>query len=402
VVGAVSFFERKEVKDAIAYLRLLVNPAADSAFERIVNVPPRGIGDTTVDRLRAAARASGSGMLDAARLGARGEVSGLGTAPRKKLQSFVELVDGLRDVIAQGASVGETIIQVVDRSGMRGKLEAEASAESRDRLDNLAELVSTATDFDDEAGEAADEAEAPATAVDAFLERVSLSSSGDQSASEQVVLMTIHIAKGLEWPIVFLSGLEDGLFPSLREREGTSEDAALEEERRLAYVAITRAREKLILTHARTRRQWGEVRIQGPSRFLVDIPVGCFGQNLASAPRPSLVPRGPRLDSLGDQEAPASSGQWRARRPSQQRRMRDEFDQRSDDHEPVFQVDGDMPSGFLVGAAVSHQTLGLGRVVAVAGTGKDQKVVVDFGALGRKTVFARFLAAEASGDDGLN
>ncbi|MBA2541603.1 MAG: UvrD-helicase domain-containing protein, partial [Deltaproteobacteria bacterium] len=400
VVGAMSFFERKEVKDAIAYLRLLVNPAADSAFERIVNVPPRVIGDTTVDRLRAAARAAGCGLLDAARLAARGEVAGLGTAPRKKLQSFVELVDGLCDVIQQGASVGETIIQVVDRSGLRAKLEAEASAESRDRLDNLAELVSTATDFDDEESTGED-GEVPATAVDAFLERVALAAPGDQSASEQVVLMTIHIAKGLEWPIVFLGGLEDGLFPSLREREGTSEDAAMEEERRLAYVAITRAREKLILTHARTRRQWGEIRIQGPSRFLEDIPPGCFGQKYSQRPRPSLVPRGPRMDSMDDQSSPAASGQWRARRPSQQRKLRDEFDQRSgDDDEPVFQVDGDAPSvGFLIGSAVSHSTLGVGRVVAIAGIGKDQKVVVDFGAIGRKTVFARFLAADASGDE---
>src|SRR5207249_4126067 len=140
-------------------------------------------------------------------------------------------VDGLGDVIAQGASVAETIIQVVDRSGLRAKLEADDSAESRDRLDNLAELVSTATDFDDEGGGE------PQT-VDDFLERIALAAPSDQSTTATVVLMTIHIAKGLEWPIVFLAGLEDGLFPSLREREGTSEDAALEEERRLAYVAI--------------------------------------------------------------------------------------------------------------------------------------------------------------------
>jgi DNA helicase-2/ATP-dependent DNA helicase PcrA len=413
VVGAVSFFERKEVKDAIAYLRLLVNPAADSAFERIVNVPPRGIGDTTVDRLRAAARANGTGLLDAARTAAREGVSGLGTGPRKKLQSFVELIDGLGDVIRQGASVGETIIQVVDRSGLRAKLEAEGSAESRDRLDNLAELVSTATDFDDEQGHTGDRIEPedtgndllgtafdPATPVDGFLERVALASPGDQSTSEQVVLMTIHIAKGLEWPVVFLAGLEDGLFPSLRERDGTSEDAALEEERRLAYVAITRAREKLILTHARSRRQWGEVRFPSPSRFLEDIPPGCFGQKYSQRPRPSLVPRGPRMDSMDDQTSPAASGQWRARMPTKARRQRDELDQRTPDDEPVFHLDEDVPSaGFLVGTNVSHSTLGVGRVVAVAGTGRDQKVVVDFGTLGRKTVFARFLAADGTGDD---
>jgi DNA helicase-2/ATP-dependent DNA helicase PcrA len=220
VIGAQSFFERKEVKDVIGYLRLLGNPAADSAFERIVNVPARGLGDTTVDRLRSAMRAGVGTMLDAARLAARGEVAGIGPAPRKKLQAFVELLDGLIDVIQQGASVAETIIQVVDRSGLRAKLEADESSESRDRLDNLAELVTLASDFDEESEEP--------QSVEAFLERIALSAPSDQSATqESVVLMTIHIAKGLEWPVVFITGMEDGLFPSMREREGVNEDAAL-------------------------------------------------------------------------------------------------------------------------------------------------------------------------------
>jgi ATP-dependent DNA helicase UvrD/PcrA len=398
VVGAVSFFERKEVKDVIAYLRLLGNAAADSAFERVVNVPARGIGETTVDRLRAAARANGTGLYEAARLAARGEVAGLGAAPRKKLAGFVELMAGLADVIAQGASVAETIIQVVDRSGLRAKLEADNSAESRDRLGNLAELVSTATDFDDEAeagGDAPDDDDGSAAGgrptVDGFLERIALSSAGDQTASEQVALMTIHIAKGLEWPVVFLTGLEDGLFPSLRERDGTSEDAALEEERRLAYVAITRARERLVLTHARTRRVWGEFRPQMPSRFLDDVPPGCLAAPRRSAP---AMPKGPRI----------VDGNW-AGKPSgfAARRRRDELDQRVDYEDgPVFRVgeDDHVPrGGFAVGAAVSHQTLGAGRVVGVSGSGRDQKVLVDFGGAGRKTVFARFLQGT---DEGLN
>jgi DNA helicase-2/ATP-dependent DNA helicase PcrA len=409
VVGAVSFFERKEIKDVIAYLRLLANPAADSAFERVVNVPARGIGDTTVDRLRAAARAHGTGLLAAGRLAARGEVAGLGPAPRKKLQSFVELVDGLGDVIGSGASVAETIIQVIERSGMRAKLEADQSTESRDRLDNLAELVTTASDFDDEvppapgasltglvpAGDGAgaeaegdhdpgqDGGEPGPPSIEDFLERIALSSPADQGAHEQVMLMTIHIAKGLEWPVVFLTGMEDGLFPSLREREGVSEDAALEEERRLAYVAITRARERLVLSQARTRRVWGEIRIQDPSRFLDDLPADSLAQPRRariSAPAPRIV-----------------DGDWagRARRP-RPARSRDELDQRTgDDDEPVFQVEG--AGGFVIGAEVSHADLGAGRVVAVTGSGKDCRVVVDFAAVGRKTVFAKFLE-HGSGD----
>jgi DNA helicase-2/ATP-dependent DNA helicase PcrA len=417
VVGAVSFFERKEVKDVIGYLRLLANPAADSALERVINVPARGIGDTTVDRLRAAARANGTGLYDAVRLAGRGDVAGLGPGPRRKLQVFVELIDGLGDVIANGASVAETIIQVIERSGIRAKLEADQSTESRDRLDNLAELVTTASDFDDEVAPAPgasltgiaapEQAEADRDAsddrddgddpgdgdrpptIEDFLERIALSSPGDQTASEQVVLMTIHIAKGLEWPVVFITGMEDGLFPSLREREGTSEDAALEEERRLAYVAITRAREQLVMSHARTRRVWGEIRIQDPSRFLDDLPPDSLAQ-----PRRSRVnlPSAPRIVD-GDW-----AGRQRKPRPS---RSRDELDQRTSyDDEPVFRVDD--AGDFVIGAQVTHAALGSGRVVAVTGTGKDRRVVVDFGAVGRKTVFAKFLDHGEAPSDGLN
>jgi DNA helicase-2/ATP-dependent DNA helicase PcrA len=420
VVGAVSFFERKEIKDVVAYLRLLANPAADSAFERVVNVPARGIGDTTVDRLRAAARAHGTGLYDAARLAAHGEVAGLGPGPRKKLQAFVALIDGLGDVIRDGASVAETIIQVIERSGMRAKLEADQSTESRDRLDNLAELVTTASDFDDEVapaedgdpdlargdgeggdgeggdgdgdgeggdgeggdGDGGDGDRGTPRGVAGFLERIALSSPGDQSGSEQVVLMTIHIAKGLEWPVVFITGLEDGLFPSLREREGTSEDAALEEERRLAYVAITRAREQLVMSHSRIRRVWGEVRIQQPSRFLEDLPPDALAR-----PRRNRVelPSAPRI----------VDGDWagRARRP---RAARDELDQRTSyDDEPVYRVD---ETEFAIGTEVTHAGLGSGKVVAVTGSGKDRRVVVDFGAIGTKTIFAKFLGPAGAGD----
>jgi DNA helicase-2/ATP-dependent DNA helicase PcrA len=389
VVGAVSFFERKEVKDVIAYLRLLGNPSADSACERVVNVPARGLGDTTVDRLRAAARASSIGLFEAARLAAHGDVAGIGPGPRKKLQGFVELMDGLRDVIAQGASVAETIIQVVDRSGLRAKLEADDSSESRDRLDNLAELVTIASDFDDES--------ADAQSVDAFLERIALSAPADNAPpGEAVTLMTIHVAKGLEWPIVFITGMEDGLFPSLREREGQSEDAQLEEERRLAYVAITRARRQLVLTHARTRRVWGEVRLQGPSRFLDDLPPGVLAEPTRRGP---ITPKAPAI----------VDGSWAATRrvPRTSRFGRgsiagsDEFDQRLPDDEPVYRVDADVPGDapFRSGDAVAHALLGIGRVVAVSGSGKDMRVIVDFPEAGRKTVLPRFLR---SAEDRLN
>jgi DNA helicase-2/ATP-dependent DNA helicase PcrA len=385
VVGAVSFFERKEVKDVVAYLRLLGNPAADSALERVINVPARGIGEATVDRLRAVVRtgiapdakqprAGAGSLLDAVRLAARGEVAGLGPAPRKKLHQFVELYDGLRDVIAQGASVAETIIQVVDRTGMRAKLEAEDSSESRDRLDNLAELVTIASDFDEESKEP--------QPIEVFLERIALSAPADQSAGEAVTLMTIHIAKGLEWPAVFITGLEDGLFPSLRGRDDKSEDAAIEEERRLAYVAITRARKHLVLTHARTRRVWGEIRLQDPSRFLADLPEAV----LAQPARPKTIT--PRAPAIVD-------GNWNARPRRAPRPAYDELDQRNhDDNEPVYRVDDDIVEKkpmFRTGDVVTHELLGAGRVVATTGSGKDIKVVVEFAEAGRKSVYPKFL-----------
>jgi DNA helicase-2/ATP-dependent DNA helicase PcrA len=385
VVGAVSFFERKEVKDVIAYLRLLGNPAADSAFERVVNVPARGLGETTVDRLRSAMRAGLGTMLEAARAAARGEVAGIGPAPRKKLHAFVELLDGLRDVIAQGASVGETIIQVVDRSGLRAKLEADENSDSRDRLDNLAELVTIASDFDEESGE-------PQT-VDGFLERIALAAPADQSTSQETVtLMTIHIAKGLEWPVVFITGMEDGLFPSLREREGVSEDAALEEERRLAYVAITRARERLVLSHARTRRVWGEIRLQGPSRFFDDLPPGVLA---APARSRQMTPRAP---AIVDGNWNASAGRYSGGRrlmSGMRRGGADEFDQRMPDDEPVYRVDDDITDDdrdrergvFRTGDHVVHSMLGVGRVVAMS----DGKVIVEFAGAGRKTILPKFL-----------
>jgi DNA helicase-2/ATP-dependent DNA helicase PcrA len=421
VVGAVSFFERREVKDVIAYLRLLANLSADSAFERIVNVPARGLGETTVERLRAATRgpvlsaAPGgtpappgaiASMFEAARIagvgagglfeaGAGRELAQLTSATRKKLRGFVELVDGLRDVIAGGASVAETIQQVIVRSGMLAKLEADDTSESRDRIGNLAELVTSASAFDQTSDE-------PQT-VEAYLERVALSAPADEADSgEKVVLMTIHIAKGLEWPVVFLAGMNDGLFPSLREREGVDQDAALEEERRLAYVAITRARKQLVLTHSRVRSIWGQPQAQIPSRFLDDLP-----RDVLAAPvRPRVMtPKAPaivdgtwsgvrRRPRAADPGAPAL-GARRKRRGTV-----DELDQRVPDDEPVYQLDDDLvaPVVFRTGDHVTHELLGMGRVVAIT----DGKVIVEFPGAGRKTVLPKFLELADSGDDGLN
>jgi DNA helicase II / ATP-dependent DNA helicase PcrA len=293
IAGGASFFERREIRDLVAYLRLLVNPRADSAFERVINVPARGLGEKTVERVRGISHMQELTMLEAARYAAEGApgASGIGPTQRARLREFVEMIDRLRALVTAGTSVAEMIVHVMERSGLRAKLEGDRDVESTERLENLAELITMAVDFRDEVEARArsattrrggeEERGDAAASLPTFLERIALSTGEDDPpgaskdrSTESVVLTTIHVAKGLEWPVVFLTGMEDGLFPSLRPRDDASEESALEEERRLAYVAITRARDRLILSFARTRRVWGEIRLQEPSRFLADATDG--------------------------------------------------------------------------------------------------------------------------------
>jgi DNA helicase-2/ATP-dependent DNA helicase PcrA len=381
VVGGVSFFQRREIKDVLAYLRLLVNPAADSCFERVINVPARGIGATTIDRIKAHARVADLSMLEAARSCAGGAVSGLGPQPRKKLAQFGDLVAGLRDVQAAGASVAEVIIQTIERSGYRERLEIEDTPEARDRVANLAELVNMASNFDDET-------EGKGT-LSEFVERLALSSANDSAdgRGKVVTMMTIHAAKGLEFPVVFLCGMEDGLFPSMREREDGDDDASLEEERRLAYVAMTRARDRLILTSARTRRHWGEMRMNRSSRFLDAIP----REHLAIRGRPGMTARPSAQSRI------AAYQRQPARRSSSSPDNFDDLDQSStwSDDVPIYDhaVAGRSAIGEVEpGARVSHASFGTGRVVETRGQGRDRKLVIDFPDVGLKTVLARFVA----------
>lgn len=421
IVGGVSFFQRKEIKDALAYVRLVINPAADSCFERIVNVPTRGIGKTTVDRVRNHARRRQISLMDAAKECVDGLVPAVNKGPRRKLAAFLAIVEGLREVHAAGASVAEMFIQTVERSGYRQRLEEDDSPDARDRLGNLAELVAMASDFDDES-------QGAGTLLE-FDERISLSSANDLSdgrGQSAVTLMTIHAAKGLEFPVIFLCGMEDGLFPSLRERQGVDEVDALEEERRLAYVAMTRAMERLVLSSARMRRHWGEIRIQRPSRFLDEIPIDC----MAVRARPQTVSRGRGGPDRDDPDAPyvdyedqrdGGAGYDRrydqsveptralrrtparrtgaSARRSQKRgasRFQDEFDQRTyDEDAPVYDLDSDRPSpepgDIDVGDAVSHKQFGTGRVIQADGRGKYRKLLINFDDLGLKTVLERFV-----------
>jgi DNA helicase-2/ATP-dependent DNA helicase PcrA len=259
----------------------------------------------------------------------------------------------------------------VERSGYRERLEEDDSPDAQDRLKNLSELVSMASDFDDEtAGQG--------TLVE-FDERISLSSANDAADgrdSSSVTLMTIHAAKGLEFPVVFLCGMEDGLFPSLRGREDVDDEIeSLEEERRLAYVAITRARQRLVLTCAQSRRKWGEVKMQRPSRFFDEIPEHCIGVRKREPVQVEAWAQGQ-----------ARHGGY------------DEFDQRSySDEEITYYVDdesggsGAGSSGIAAGANVNHTSFGQGRVIKADGKGKNRKLLIDFHEFGLKTVLERFV-----------
>jgi DNA helicase-2/ATP-dependent DNA helicase PcrA len=377
IVGGISFFQRKEIKDIRALLRLVTNDAADSAFLRVVNAPPRGIGKTTVARLVSHSRRTGVSLLEAARSASRGAIAKLRTDARRRLAGFVDIVDGLRAVAADGASVSEMIIQAVERSGYRDRLETEDTPESRDRLGNLSELVTMATDFDDET-------DSKGTLVE-FEERISLSSANDNDdgRGHAVTLMTIHAAKGLEFPVVFVCGMEDGLFPSLRSVDDNldvdARERSMAEERRLCYVAFTRAEDRLILSSAAVRRHWGETRMTQPSRFIADIPPELVAVRERPEPerRPVTDWRRQRAEAAADYEPDVDY----------------DFDQRTlyRDVPEIALEPAPAAAAFDVGATVQHIQFGTGEVLDCRGRGRDRKLLVNFDSVGLKTILARYV-----------
>ncbi|QYG91274.1 DNA helicase PcrA [Iamia sp. SCSIO 61187] len=251
VLGGTRFYDRREIKDAVAYLKAVANPADEVSVKRVVNTPKRGVGDASVARLDAWAASQGVTFLDAMR---RADEAGIGGRAVNGIVSFLAVIDEAADVRDEGPA--RMLEVLLDKSGYVAELRAEHSIEAEGRIENLAELVGAAQEVED---------------VDAFLESISLVSDTDalDPDESQVVLMTLHSAKGLEFPIVFVIGMEDGVFPHIR---ALTEPAELEEERRLAYVGITRARELLHLSHAWARTMFGATQYNPPSRFLEEIP----------------------------------------------------------------------------------------------------------------------------------
>jgi DNA helicase II / ATP-dependent DNA helicase PcrA len=390
VIGGTRFYERREVRDALAYLRLVANPAADEAFLRVVNVPRRGIGDQSVSRLAEHAAARGIPLLRAA-AGAE-SAEGLRGAAARSLAGLAALVGRYAALAAQGVALGEFTRELMLESGLVDALRAEGP-EGRERIENIEELVSGAAELqrrlDGDDPELRDELAGldPGTLrpIDVFLAHVALVADIDQHdpGVDAVSLMTLHNAKGLEFPVVFLSGLEDGLFPLARAYD---EPADLEEERRLFYVGVTRAERKLYLTHAKRRRRGASWMDAAASPFLEAIP-------------PELVePR--RTAALLERGSPFSRP-WR--RPSRSDRLYGAAPAwrpapaQGDAADPTYQVDysdtQEEPS-LRKGARVRHPTFGAGTVAEVSGYGSDVKATVDFDSVGRKTVLLKYARLE--------
>jgi DNA helicase-2/ATP-dependent DNA helicase PcrA len=283
VVGGMRFYERAEVKDALAYLRVLQNPNDDVSLLRILNVPTRGIGKTTEERLLSRAAEDGRGVFHAIEAAVDGNE--LGAAARKKLGAFRDLMASFSVMLAEGAGVAELAEAVLERTGYLEALRREDSAEAEARLQNLQELVGSLVAFERDREDAS---------LATFLEEITLDSAGDEvEAEDRLTLMTVHAAKGLEFRTVMVTGMEEKMFP-FRGLELWDDPEELEEERRLAYVAITRARERLVLSYAERRTIFGQMRVGIPSRFLGELPADDVQFVGGRPPRPASAARSPR------------------------------------------------------------------------------------------------------------
>lgn len=370
VVGGVRFYERREIRDIVAYLRVLDNPGDSVSMRRILNTPRRGIGDRAEACVAVYAENTGASFNDALQAAAEGKVPMLNTRSEKCIASFVQMLDDLRGRL--GDELGELVEAVLDRTGYRAELEASNDPQDLARLDNLNELVSVAHEFSIDRANAAALAEdldepvdedIPDTGVLAqFLERVSLVADADdipENGSGVVTMMTLHTAKGLEFPVVFVTGWEDGMFPHMRALGDPNE---LSEERRLAYVGITRARQRLYLSRAKVRSSWGQPMLNPESRFLREIP-----QELIDWRRTDPENRRPSFSAPSRMSSGSSGTSFGAPRPS-----------------PMRSGGGKKPLIVLEpGDRINHDKYGLGRVEEVSGVGESAMSLIDFGSAGR-------------------
>ncbi|CAN5241339.1 DNA helicase PcrA [soil metagenome] len=376
VVGGVRFYERKEIKDALAYVRSLVNPADAVSLRRILNVPKRGIGEraeAAIDRLAQREGLSFWGALQRAE-----ECPDLATRSLNAIKGFTEVMAELMALAETGEAADVVLEAALSKSGYLQELESSTDPQDETRVENLAELVAVAREFvsdassidetqgdDLEEGDVVDEPAFAVGSLAAFLERVALVADADSIPNGEdgvVTLMTLHTAKGLEFPVVFLSGMEDGVFPHMRSLGDPKE---LEEERRLAYVGLTRARQRLYLTRATVRSAWGAPSHNPASRFLDEIPAALIDWRRTGAPTGwTSEPAVRRSESFSSRSAARASSKSR----------------------DVISLDP--------GDRVLHNQFGMGTVVAVEGLGDRSTASVDFGSAGVKRLLLRYAPVE--------
>jgi ATP-dependent DNA helicase pcrA len=383
LVGGQRFFERLEIKDLLAYLRLIVNPQDDLSFRRIVNSPKRGIGATSLDKLNDFASMHQFSLLEASSQTALSPLSGKAA---KALEKFAEMIEDLRKM-QEFLSISEFVEQVIEKTGYIAALEQQHTMEADARIENIQEFISVAKQFEQDRLEE----ESEDSPLLQFLTDLSLVSDADSDEGDgrMVTLMTLHAAKGLEFPVVFIIGLEEGIFPSLRSMMENGDD--VEEERRLAYVGITRAEQKLYLTNAYSRLLYGRTQSNRPSRFILEIGEELFDskqqQSYGHTTRESssFVSKTSSSGSLFDKyraKSQATAYQPKAVQPSSIQPVR---------KQTVTANDGAV---WKVGDKVMHKKWNVGTVVKVTGEGTNQEIDVAFAGMGIKRLLASFAPIE--------
>lgn len=372
MVGGMRFYARQEIKDILAYLKVLINPADEIALKRIINTPARGIGHATVDKISELAQRQGILFYDALREAAGSGL--LGPGPRGKIAGFVALLEGFESMV-ETSSLKDLASRVILETGYAVKLQEERSEEAQDRLANLQELLSALEEFERVSEE---------RTLAAFLEQVALISDLEQEGKgrESATLMTLHAAKGLEFPLVFMIGMEERLFPHARSLEDPEQ---MEEERRLCYVGMTRAQERLCLTNARRRRIFGQEQYNPPCRFLADIPRALLDMEDEG------YQSGFGFDK-GRGEEPGARAEEKPARHNLAAVFEMELEPEFADEVRV--VPDEAEGEIYLGMKVRHGKFGVGTIRKIEGSGNEQKVIVWFNTVGPKKLLVRFAGLE--------
>ena len=387
VVGGTRFYDRREVKDAMAYLKAVINPADEVSVKRVLNVPKRGIGDASMTKLDALAASEGIAFAEALR---RADEAGITGPAVRGISSFIDLLDTMATVVADpDQGPGDVLQAALDGSGYLAELEAEDTVEAHTRIENLGELVGSAREF---------------TVMDEFLEQVALVADTDtlidgpdgEQVEDQVVLMTLHSAKGLEFPVVFLVGCEEGIFPHIR---ALTEPAEMEEERRLAYVGITRAMKRLYMSHAWSRQLFGSTQYNPPSRFFDEIPEALIESKGNISGRSSYGRQSYRSRSSDYGDPPAYRRGGGGGGSGGRDINADILDAKADQEahrdrvveaairsgsKPVPAPSNSQELGLRVGDDVEHPAFGTGVIIEISGAGEKAEASINFPGAGTK------------------